>query len=574
MKRMFSTKALKKLVVLILPILCMPCGIQAFTNRTFYVPRSQGTNIVRDDVGWSTLVNLPAQDDFYGVFAFTPAYTRSFKPQEFINFLLKCPTLTVSGSQYPDRGSQDVLADYWGLPSDFQSILCFDPKINNFILDLNFYFGLDQAVNGLYVRINAPITQTSWDLNMREFVKNQGVNGSPAGYMSAAPISNANLVQNAADFFQGTETFGDMEEPLQYGKIFQRQVENRIAELRGVVGWNWTGNYYHVGFNARASAPTGNRPSGEFLFEPIAGNGKHWEVGVGVTAHYDLWTNEEQTNEIGIYFDANIIHLCGSGQKRSFDFLNNGYGSRYMLIEEMASESANLFLGSPAGPASPDQYRGFLAPAINYTTLDIKTSFDVQADMALTCLFRRQGLNVELGYNFFGRSAEKLHCRTQFPSGQFAAKGDAQLYGFDNTAPSPNPKIIPLAATQHNATLHAGQIPGNSNFRNLNADSAVPAADSTTLLNQLPAATMGITPAVVQTSNIPILLTDADIDTNGALLAGVISNALFFHISHVWYEHDDWSPYLGFGGEVEWANGEAPSTYSQWQIWAKGGVAF
>jgi len=563
-------------------ILCIGCAHQkliAFTNQTFYVPRSQGTQVVRDQVGWETLINQSACDDFYGAFAMIPAYSRSFKPQEFVNFLLGCPVLVVSGSQSPDRGPQDILADYFGLAPDYKSLLCFEPKIGNFVLDLNFYFGLDHVVNGLYVRLNAPITQTTWDLNMLEFIKNQGVASYPAGYMSEVGIPNSSLVtgpvkNSAATFLRGIETFGDMSEPLAYGKIFQRQIENRIAELRGVVGYNWTGDAYHAGLNFRVSAPTGTRPEGEFLFEPIVGNGKHWEVGGGVTAHYDVWSCPEQVSDIGLYFDANVVHLCNASQKRSFDLINNGFGSRYMLVQEMANSSNNLFLGL-GGPASTYQYRGFLAPAINYTTLNIRTSFGVQADLALTCAYHRRGLSVDFGYNFFGRSAEKLQCRELFPSNLYALKGDAQLYGFDAVAPS---TIVPLAATQSGATLQAGQRGGNANFANNNIDSPINAADSARLLKQLTtadAATFGITQTNVNTSNPSVLLQDSDIDTCGALLPGTFCQGLFFHISHVWRDEEDiWKPFLGVGGEVEWANGDAPSTCSQWEIWLKGGIGF
>lgn len=575
MKHLLSINTSKKnLLYCVISLLFTVSDLTAFfTSRTCYVPRSQGTNIVRDDVGWQTFINQSSTDTFYGAIAITPSYARSFRPQEFVNFLLQCPTVNVTGSSFPNRGPQDILADYWGLAPDYESVLCFDPKINNFILDFNFYFGLDYLLNGLYLRINAPVTQTSWDLSMQEFIKEQGVDFFPAGYMSELSLSGTAVVQNAAAFLKGTATFGDMAEPLAYGKIFQRQVESRIAELRVAMGWNWTGDRHHLGVDFCFAVPTGTRPEGEFLFEPIAGNGKHWEVGGGLTAHYTFWSNEEETNDIGIYFDARVVHLCNARQKRSFDFRQNGFGSRYMLIEEMTKPSQDLFLGSDTGPASPYQYRGFLAPAINYTTLNIRTSFGVQADTALTFLFRRQGLTFELGYDFFGRSGEQLQWRDAFPSNMFAMKGDAQLYGFDDTTSAP----IALAATQSGATLHAGQGGGNANFTNQNADAPINAADSNGLLLQLTAAdsaTLGIPQATVNTSNPPVLLSDCDLNINGALLGSAISNALFFHISHVWQEKDDWSPFIGFGGETEWACGNTPSTYSQWGIWAKGGVGF
>jgi len=51
----------------------------------------------------------------------------------------------------------------------------------------------------------------------------------------------------------------------------------------------------HIGVSFYAAAPTGNRPLGAFLFEPIIGNGKHWEVGAGLTSHTNIWKSEDES---------------------------------------------------------------------------------------------------------------------------------------------------------------------------------------------------------------------------------------------------------------------------------------
>lgn len=56
MKSILALLTSKNLLYSILPILCLSISLAGFTNRTFYVPRSQGANIARDDVGWSHLL--------------------------------------------------------------------------------------------------------------------------------------------------------------------------------------------------------------------------------------------------------------------------------------------------------------------------------------------------------------------------------------------------------------------------------------------------------------------------------------------------------------------------------------
>lgn len=553
--------------------------LEGFTGQSFYLTRPQGVYAARELVGWQTLVNKSDMCSFYGAISVAPTYMASFNSKRIADFLFGSSLLTFSGSRSPNRGSQDILADYFGLPSDYKSQVCFDPHIANFIMDLDFYFGLDDLVQGLYVRVHAPITHTGWDLKLREFINVPGVAFQPAGYMSATRINRNDLSEDLVDYMCGLVKFGDMQEPLKYGKICGRATKNRIAEIFAAVGWNVTDENYHAGLNFRFGIPTSNRAHGELLFEPIAGNGHHWEVGVGFTAHYDLWHSCDDRDKLGVYFDANITHLCNATQLRSFDLKKNGPGSRYMLLEQIGSPSNNLFLGAPDGPAAPNQYIRRLLPAINVTTLETKISFDIQADLAIKLSYQRQGLDIDFGYNFWSRSKEKLHCRALFPSNQFAVKGDAQVYGFDGTTAPVTP--IPLNATQSNATLHAGQGSGNGNFQNLNADSPVIAADSATNLNNLTpadATALGLPLLqIVRTSNPAILLQDSDIDCESALLPKASTNSLFMHVGHVWDKGEEfWQPYIGFGAQVEFATGcvQKNCGTSQWAVWLKGGVAF
>lgn len=71
-----------------------------------------------------------------------------------------------------------------------------------------------------------------------------------------------------------------------------------------------------------------------------------------------------------------------------------------------------------------------------------------------------------------------------------------------------------------------------------------------------------------------------------------ISHKVFTHFSYNWYENEDWIPYLGLGGEVEFgpscSNNDSDASCSTssndcncintaastWGIWVKGGFSF
>ena len=61
--------------------------------------------------------------------------------------MVKC----FQGSQVANRRADALIADYFGLSTDFQGSICFKPRIDNFIVDLNVYFGLDHWLSGLYI---------------------------------------------------------------------------------------------------------------------------------------------------------------------------------------------------------------------------------------------------------------------------------------------------------------------------------------------------------------------------------------------------------------------------------------
>jgi len=547
--------------------------IHSFGDKTIFGIRSQGLDSVLELAGWQQNIYKYDQDSNYGTFAVAAKYTRSIRPDQIAQFLFGSDCLRFSGSR-AEREPGDILADYFGLSPDFSSGVSFSPHISNTIIDFDWFQAFDAYLPGLFIMLHMPVVHTKWNLYFNEVVNNPGTAFYPAGYMGSVNIPASGLPISVEQAMRGNTVFGDMDQPLKYGKIFGRQILSRIAELQATLGWNYNQLWYHAGISLRVGAPTGNVPDAEFIFEHIVGNRHHWDVGVGLSGHVNIWENKQAGRRIAVYADAHISHLCTSQQKRSFDFIKNGNGSRYILLEQIENPADGLVL---AGNESPDQYVGNLVPAINYTTLDTKISIGVQADIALKLAYQRDGLEIDLGYNFWANSKEKVHCRESFIENRFALKGDAQIYGFttDN-----NP--LALNATQSMSTILAGQGEGNGNFRNLNADNPAIASSSqvalnpVTQLNSADSISLGIVQAPVNGSNTAILLTDNDINVVSGILPRALSHKVFGYMGYLWNNRDDFDPYLGVGLSSEFANTNVcnNATCSQWAIWVRGGIAY
>jgi hypothetical protein len=250
-----------------------------------------------------------------------------------------------------------------------------------------------------------------------------------------------------------------------------RQTKTALAEIQMVLGYNFFQcDNYHFGLNFRVYAPTGNRPNGELLFQPIVGNGKHWEVGGGLTTHYTFWQSECGDRSFGFYCDANFTHLCRAHQRRSFD-LKCKPNSRYMLAEEMGSKVIDLFASPNPGVQSnaiapSQQFKSLFVPVANLTTLKVNVSSSVQADIVALFNYYHNGLSIDVGYNFWARTCEKIKlrcdCINRFQTDSWALKGDSHVIGFDVA----QNRAIPLSATQTGAANNNGGATINSGTNN------------------------------------------------------------------------------------------------------------
>src|SRR6266404_6737499 len=178
---------------------------------TCFIPRSISRNAARDLAGWTNYINKDSsRDTVYGALSVTPEYNQTFNSDRITRTLFgdnligkKCKHLKISGSQTNNRGPRDLLADYFYLPSDFESTVQFKPTIDNVILDFGFYLGLDAWTKGLYFWIHAPFAHTRWDLNIKESIINRGINNAAQGYYTPDVLPRNQLLDSFTAFANG-----------------------------------------------------------------------------------------------------------------------------------------------------------------------------------------------------------------------------------------------------------------------------------------------------------------------------------------------------------------------------------
>lgn len=496
-------------------------AVDQLRSLSIFSPRSQDINAARDVVGWHPFIHRCDAEENYSVLAFTPQYNQSLRPKNISLALFNSDTFSLSGSEIPGReGTQELLADYFGLSPLFASDAFFKPLIRNLECDIALYIGLDSWVPGLYLQFRGPGVWTQWNLKLSEEIIDESNAPFPAGYMAADAVIPP--YHSYTQAMRGIYPFGEVEQ-LKFGKICGTQTLSGLAALEMVLGYDFIRRETsHVGFNFRASAPTGSRPKGIFFFEPRVGCGKHWQIGVGFTGHSRLWEKDGE-QELIIWVDANFTNMLKARQHRSFDFCKNGFFSRYILLKEFNEDGV---------------FAEKMLPAINVTTLECDVRKSIQVDMVFMFAYSYNEFLFDIGYNGWIRSREKISLRSGITPNK---------YGFKGVQFAVNPITgQPDNTTESNATIFETE----------------------------PIMPDGLMPVFIKTS---------DLNIKSAASPLLVTQKFFCHFSYSWPNCCNYhaEPFFGIGAEIEFEGINSRNSYQpvdttmgQASVWFKGGVAF
>ncbi len=593
--------------------------------------RSQGRDMARKLYGTTSFaVYQPDMDNRYGTFNVTVQYDQSFRNSRMADCLFgpavvannvstttstnnNCKkdcddsaVIVISGlnaaaaTGATTRGPRELMAENFLLPRDFRSTISFSPKVQDVVVDFNFYMGFDRWVNGLYFRLYGPVVWNKTSLRPSETVITPGTQGYTQGYFDVgAAVPTTSLFNQALQFFGGC-TFpraaytdsSAVVQPLRFAKFSDCPTgavnscdddcnssshhKTGFAELRGEFGYNYIRENYRFLINIQAAAPTGSKVKAEYLFPAQVGNGHHWELGVGLGGAWRMWTNEDMEKSFNFIVEADITHLFNAKQQRTFDLKCKPL-SRYMLAERLlpvpAAEAASqLIPNRPLFQALDADISGTYAPVANFSTRNAKVSIGVQGDLVAMFNYTCRGFSWDLGYNFWAMSSSKisLSCDDEcndtcgvipFPTGMWALKGDASVGGY-NPADGSGPGIYGLGATESKATIFTGTNAAatfgtgvGQSLSNPNIDSPIPAvANSDGQGLALPLFVFGSADTPIQTSDKQVFISIDDLDLEGAEQRG-LSHKVFTHFSYTWRDCSDrWMPYVGAGFSAEFGS--------------------
>ena len=359
---------------------------ELFCCKPHFAIRSQGSNTARTLVGRAKDVHLAGYPDkSYHVANFTIGYSKSFRTRDEIGTYFSPACFNPCSGCGPCINSADFGTTCTGS-------LCLCPQVSNVIVEFDWFVGLHAFCEGLFFDIHIPVVHSRWNSGC------DSCTGSCSPTFKAGSMSTDGLAVDVGtecigDAANGDFTWGDVFTPMCFGKICSGTLTTtQLADLQFILGYDYLlSNDYHLGVKLILKIPSGNTPQARYLFEPIVGNEGHFEFGAGLTAHYVVFTRNNDDRLVW-YGEADVTHLFSSRkQKRLFDLKKNGCFSRYLLLKTFNKGRVQSLERGP-----------------NIFAQQVRTNFGVQVDMTGLWSYETNCWNYQLGYNFWARSHENL----------------------------------------------------------------------------------------------------------------------------------------------------------------------
>jgi len=451
------------------------------------------------------------------------------------------------------------------------------PKVMHIGGDIMLHFTRNMHARGFYFKLRAPIEAMSISAVTSEIVADRDIaadQATNAAWLSYPSL--ANMYATLTEAWQGGSATADnivgstVNRPisLQKGRFSPGRLTSiRLGELITVLGYNVYGSDKgFVGIGAKFSCPTGNVPTGKYVFEPIAGKAGHWGVGMELMGHYQVWEHEEKSRKIDFWFDGDLMHLCNgrTPSYRSFDLKLNGPGSKYMLIQY-------YFASNPTTSNPTGRVPSFVTNAVNETTLPVRSTFNVEGSISLMMDMQMDNYNFAIGGEFWGRSKENLSFNPRDLVNNNAANlNDFAVLGrqISDDASGYNP-ANPVSPTNYVALITLCEPLARINKSLDRVDVNTPIATPYTLPTYN---TTLIKDARIAANRIPANFNDS-LDIEGASAGQAMTARIFGQLGYG-FKQCRYTPHISIIGAAEFVPNQSNAMTNLWSVGAQGSISF
>jgi len=389
----------KILAALALSSLCVAStNAITHTNKTFMSVPTPHDYLPMKQTSWHRIIKQGSQDEhpFGGTLQIVPFYRTSNRESSLGKYFGTNGKneLTVAPPGPNVDVQTSLIAHRHDTVSPFSDLIKLNPEHTTCGAYFSYQQDLDKLNNRLFLRFNIPVVEVTNDLHL--------TNTSP----DKDTVTNKNIL----DFFNGTFKQTDVEnlqEPLTSAKIDGPNKNSGVADVECMLGYMLTEKEeYEMSGHIKVVLPTGNEPTGEYLFEAIVGNGKHWGIGAGIDAALNISKSETDSFEFLAHLD--YTYLFREDEKRTIGFRNGinnvGPGSTREDLS-VVLPWFQYVLGGENGKMGT-------LPLANILTRHVSVLPGSKLQGHASFAYHRNDTTFDFGYSFFAQEGEKVRIKS------------------------------------------------------------------------------------------------------------------------------------------------------------------
>ena len=443
----------------------------------------------------------------------------------------RCLRMGEFGTDWAKTGNVDLVANYFNVFTDdypvqgdaldptidkytFKSQISFTPEYKFYGVGLHYRYQVScDPEKGFWLDVAVPILHVETNMNLKEGVI------KPGGATGENP--------NVPEGYFGNMTDAFKQSGWQFGKINGSQSITRVADIQLGVGYTYIKEETHyLQSYMGVIVATGNKPKGEFMFEPIAGNGGHNGIVFAMHLGFLVWGSPTQS--IAMNLDTASTFFFHNNQVRSLDLKNNQW-SRYMSVYK-------------------DKDALVTSDGINSFTREVRVGHGFVRNINAAVTYTHcNGMQIEGGYQFFAQSAESVELNCNWKTGPAIAalwkKDDAGNQVFiTGTGNTVKPGI-----SRDNATIRTYEYIDNDKVMIDDPVDGIIYVD-------------GYRP-----------ITASDFDLESAATPGFVTHTFYLSFGKYW-DHLYNPKFLGAGFSYEFC--DENSGMNRWMLWGKIGITF
>lgn len=364
-----------------------------------------------------------------GTLQVTPLGGSSNHNESIARFFLPFCNTTLNVSEQPvTTNSSTILARNFNIYTQngtFASTVEFKPRQTYAGVGFNWQQKIYERSNGksIWISFSGPLLHVRNRVELVETILDNG--GGPIAVNSPSTGSAEPVIECNADCslnpLSALQPVGSVEQAFAqpgwcFGRVDpnQHQSKTGFGDLTFRIGYETVNkDDCHLDSFFGVVFPTGNKPDGVILFEPIVGHNHHWGIVLGTVFGIEVLQAFDGDLTISNELDFSVTELFEHTERRSFD-LHNKPWSRYMQFYKNREQAQ---AAAAAALTNPNYALALHTPGIDILTQDvkIKPGFYRMFNGAFIINYC-DSFTLEAGYNFYARQSECIHLACPLPT--------------------------------------------------------------------------------------------------------------------------------------------------------------